>query len=406
MISLFPLGKSIIIRAMNIEVKEFTGAAVQRAIDAAAAAGGGRVALEPGVYPCATINLRSNVELHIPGGATLLGSANPGDYEDFDDPRLGGVSPEGSRKVLLACRDAENVAVTGDGLIDGQGPLFYDRDVPPGAFFAKPPRPRTRMVQFLKCRNVRFEGVTFKDSPGWTFWLVDCEDVHVRGIRIDGCQQMINNDGIDIDSCRRVTVSDSFLRTGDDCIILRAIRRCADEPSVCEHVVVSNCVLDSRCQAIRVGCPSDDVIRHCQFSNIVCRSNNGVFCENPTRYLRKNCTGRLAVSDIRFEHFDLECKGYPVRVNVEDGIGLRAVERLEFRDFRIRAGAPVFLSGNAASILRDIALRDFSGVVAGETPVVARQVERLRLDGVELTATGAAPAALNRAKSDSWETRF
>ena len=390
---------------MNIAVSEKTGAAIQRAIDEAAAAGGGRISLEPGVYPCATIWLRSNVELHIPAGAKLLGSADPEAYDDFLDPRLE-VAPEGSRKVLLACRDAENVAVTGDGEIDGQGPLFYDRNVPPGAFFAKPPRPRTRMVQFFRCRNVRFEGVTFRDSPGWTAWLVDCEDVHIHRVRVDGCQQMINNDGIDIDSCRRVTVSDSFFRTGDDCLILRAIRRNLDEPSLCEHVVVTNCVLDSHCQAVRVGCPSDDTIRHCLFSNIVCRSRNGIFCENPVRYLRKNCNGYLAVSDIRFEHWDMECDDQPLRINVEQGIALRAVERLEFRDFRFRSKGPIHIVGNAATTLRDIALRDFAGTVTGDTPIVTNCVERLRLDGFEVTSGGGEPVPLQRRESASWETKF
>ena len=370
---------------MTTTVREKTGAAIQRAIDDAAAAGGGRGALEPGDYPCATIWLRQNIELHIPAGARLVGSANPDDYEDFTDPRLQ-VAPEKSRKALLVCRDAENVAVTGDGEIDGQGPLFYDRDVPPGAFFAKPDKPRPRMVQFLRCRNVRFEGVTFRDSPGWTMWLIGCEDVRIRGIRIDGCQQMINNDGIDIDACRRVAVSDSFLRTGDDCLVLRAIRHAPGEQSLCENVVVANCVLDSRCQGVRIGCPSDDTIRHCLFTNIVCRARNGILCDNPVRYLRKGCTGYLSASDIRFEHWDLECTELPVGVSVEDGIRLRAVERLEFRDFRFRSGRPVSLAGNAATPLRDIVLGDFSGTVAQNQPLVAKCVERLRLKDFEVSS--------------------
>ena len=391
---------------MDIEVCEKTGAAVQRAIDSAAAAGGGRVRLMPGMYRCATLWLRSNVELNIPAGARLVGSASPDDYDDFLDPRLDSVAPEGSRKCLLACRDGENVAVTGDGEIDGQGPQFYDRDVPPGAPFAKPPHPRPRMVQFFKCRNVRFEGVTFRDSPGWTFWLVDCEDVRVHRIRIDGCQQMINNDGIDIDSCRRVTVSDSFFRTGDDCLVLRAIRRSPGEPSVCEHVMVSNCVLDSACQAVRVGCPSDDTIRHCQFSNLVCRTNNGVFLENPVRYLRRDCTGSLCASDIRFEHLDMECRGAPLRINVEDGIALRAVERIELKDVRFRSARPVFVCGNAETMLRDIALKDFSGVVEDPVPLVARNVEGLALENFRVSSGPGGKVPLERGESQSWETKF
>ena len=94
---------------MDIIVAEKSGSAIQRAIDEAAKAGGGRISLEPGTYPCATIWLRSNIELHIPAGAKLLGSSNPEDYEDFVDPRLP-VAPEKSRKVLLACRDADSVS--------------------------------------------------------------------------------------------------------------------------------------------------------------------------------------------------------------------------------------------------------------------------------------------------------
>ena len=392
---------------MDITVKEKNGTAVQRAIDEVAAAGGGRVSLEPGIYPCATIWLRSNVELHIPGGAKLLGSSRPDDYDDFLDPRLDTVAPEGSRKCLLACKDAENVAVTGDGEIDGQGPLFYDRNVPPGEFFAKPPTPRTRMVQFFRCRNVRFEGVTFRDSPGWTFWLVACEDVRVHRIRIDGCQQMINNDGIDIDSCRRVSVSDSFFRTGDDCLILRAIRRSPDEPSVCENVVVTNCVLDSRCQAVRVGCPSDDTIRHCRFSNLVCRSRNGIFFENPVRYLRKDCTGYLSASDISFEHLDLSCDDFPIRINVEDGITLRGIERIDFSNIRFRSGRPLFVSGNSGTMLRDIVFSNVSGAVAGPAPLEFRDIDRLRLNDFDVsTETFGEAKPLVRTPSQSWETQF
>ncbi len=157
---------------------------------------------------------------------------------------------------------------------------------------------------------------------------------------------------------------------------------------------------------MRVGCPSDDTIRHCLFSNIVCRSRNGIFCENPIRYLRKDCNGYLSVSDIRFEHWDLECSDTPLRINVEGGISLRGVERLEFRDFRFRSREPIYLTGNATTPLRDIVLCDFSGVVAKETPIVASCVERLRLKDFEVTSGPGEVAKLERKPSRSWETQF
>ena len=78
-----------------------TGTAVQAAIDAANQAGGGRVVLEPGVYPSGTIYLKSNVELHIPAGSKIQGFDTPDKYDDISDPELVYIAPEGSRIFRL-----------------------------------------------------------------------------------------------------------------------------------------------------------------------------------------------------------------------------------------------------------------------------------------------------------------
>lgn len=87
-------------------VTEKTGTAIQAAVDAAHNAGGGRVCLEPGVYLSGTICLKSNVELHLPAGAEIKGYSNPEQYDDFRDPGFDNVSPEGSRKCLIAAAHA------------------------------------------------------------------------------------------------------------------------------------------------------------------------------------------------------------------------------------------------------------------------------------------------------------
>ena len=391
---------------MDIAVTEKTGAAIQRAIDAVAASGGGTVLIGPGTYPSGTLWMKSHVELRLAAGAVLLGSADWRDYDDFDHPNLP-VTPEGSRKCFIACADAENVSITGAGEINGQGPLFYDRNVPPGEFFPKPAHPRTRMIQFFNCRNVRFEGVSFVDSPGWTMWLCECTEVHVDRIRITGCQQMINNDGIDFDACRNVTVSNSFFRTGDDCLILRAIRRGSDLPAVCENVLVSNCVLDSPCQGIRIGCPSDDTIRYCQFHDLVlhCRGN-GILSQHPEWYLRKDCTGYAHIHDLSFKNCDIDCGRSPILVRCGDGIALRGIHDLVFEDLRIRAQEPIFLVGNAASVLENISLNNISGTVENGTPLAAGFVRRLKIDRFDLTAETGEMKPLVRRSSASWETQF
>ena len=392
---------------MEYTVTEKTGAAVQSAVDRAAAAGGGKVILSPGVYPSGTIRLKSNIELHIPAGAVILGLPDPEAYDDFRHPELDAVGPEKSRKCLISCADCENVSVTGRGEINGSGLSFFDRNVPEGTPFAKPARPRPRMVQFYKCRRLLFEGVSFIDAPNWTFWLSECEDVQVAHIRILGCKQICNNDGIDIDACRRVTVADSTFSTGDDCLVLRAIRKTPDTPAVCEQVSVTNCTLNSRCQGIRLGCPSDDTVRNCSFRNITFNgSGSGIHCEAPLRYLRKNCTGYLDISDIIFENFDITSDLYPVRIGCDPGIRLRGIRRLAFRNFRIRSKRPISLEGSRETILKDIAFSDISGTVDGESPLSARYVAHLKLQNFDLTAATGPETPLKRVDSDSWETQF
>ena len=368
---------------------EKTGKAIQTAIDAANQAGGGRVVLEPGIYHSGTIYLKSNVELHIPAGSQILGFDNPEKYDDVNDPALVNISPEGSRKVLLAALHAENIAVTGQGEINGQGPKFYNTDVPAGEVFSKPPHPRPRMVQFFNCKNVKFEDVSFTDSPGWTFLLLDCEDVHVHRIRVTGCQQMVNNDGLDIISCKRVTVSDSFFRTGDDSIIVRAIRKFQNDHAVCEDVTITNCVLDSWCQGIRIGCPSDDTIRRCAFSNITFRGRgNGINIDNPVRYLTKKWkdSGFMDLRDMVFTNFVIETERSPIRISVEDGVKLKYIGSMTFSNFRIRSKQPILLQGNAETPIEKIRFSEISLETSDHQAIRSEYVRKLDLNQVELVS--------------------
>lgn len=363
-------------------VKPDCGINIQDVIDTAFEAGGGRVVLEPGLFITGTLYMKTNVELHLKAGAVLKGHSSPDMYDDFCDPGFDSCAPEKSRKCLLAAKYAKNIAVTGLGEINGSGPDFYDTNVPAGNFFAKPPHPRPRMVQFYKCQNVRFQGVSFVDSPGWTFWLIECEDVIIHQIRVMGNQQMINNDGIDIDSCRHVTVSDSIFRTGDDCLILRAIPKLPKNNPACENITVSNCILDSRCQGIRIGCPSDEAIRNCTFSNIVFKGvGNGININNPVHYLRAGDQGRLHLSNINFENFVIESPHVPLWINVESGVKLRYIGKMSFTNFRIISPNPIRFDGCQETVIRDITLNNIQ-IQGANTPIAASFVDRLSINNL------------------------
>jgi polygalacturonase len=377
--------------------KTLNTAAIQSAIDACHGAGGGIVLCGPGSFLTGSLLLKSNVELHLAMGCRLVGSTSLDDYDEFVAPGFKGENaPEGCTQSLIRAAGAENIAITGPGELNGSGLAFYDlaAGVLWGRFFQKPRTARPRLVMFFKCRNVRLEGASFVDSPCWTVWLMKCERVGIHRVKVYGDQRMINNDGIDMDSCRDVTVSDSIFKTSDDCLVLRSIRNVYDTPGVCENVAVSNCVLDSWCQGVRVGCPGDGIIRNSTFSNLVITSaGNGIQIENPRRYLPEGCPGTADIHDILFSHVVIECAAAPVRIFVENGIALPRLAGLSFSDFRIKSGGPCLVQGSPETTIRDVSFNNVAIETSGDDAIVCRHCQGVKLSNVELSNRTAATAA-------------
>ncbi len=358
-------------------------AAFQQAIDACHGAGGGVVQCPPGAWLTGCIELRSHVELRLAPGCRIVGSPKLEDYaplvaDGFHTER----SPEESSHSLLRGVDAEDVALTGPGVIDGSGLAFYDTSKP--GKLDKPDTPRPRIGMFYRCRDVRIEDVTLVDSACWTLWLMQCERVRIRGVAIRGDRRMRNVDGVDLDACRDVTVSDCQMDTEDDCFAIRAIQPLYDAPAVCENIAITNCVLRSACQGVRVGCPADGVIRRCTFSNLVIEcGSNGVLFENPRRYLPAE-GGGADVSDITFSNVLINAGRSPIKINVEDGIALRRLERLSFSDIRARGGEPCVVQGCADTVIRDVRFTNMAVETSGQDAIVCRWCERVQLHNVEL----------------------
>ena len=348
--------------------------AIQAQIDAVAARGGGRVIVPKGVHPCRTLYLKSGVELHLEEWAVLLGGTDPEDYDDALPPDqiytyANAVPATATRKAFIFAHDAHDIAITGPGTIDSQGPAFFDHNsrFGGGSAWDKPPVPRPRMVILLHCRNIRFEDVTFKDCPLWTMWLRHCEDIEVSRIRIDAEQRMINSDGIDFDGCRHVRVGDSYFKTGDDCVVLRAIRdeRRKDVPVVTEDVIVSNCVFNTPCQGVRIGCPSDDTVRDAIFRDIEFHGYNAIGSQQPRVYLTEGDGGYLKTGNILFENWTVECGGHPLALFVENGIKLRDFGHMTFQNFTVKSRKPFLVKGNADSPVSGMKFEDIRGEVRG-----------------------------------------
>lgn len=257
--------------------------AIQQAIDAAAATGGGRVTVPAGTYLVRPFRLKSGVELHLEAGATLLGSPDLADYPDVAVRHI--VHPEAlprrrSASLILA-DEAHDVAITGEGTIDANGLHFVKAKDDPNwtgwQYERKAPMLESlpRVVFFAGCSNVTVRGVTLRNPPsGWSWWFHDCDDVLVEDSQVKADVRYPNNDGFHVNSCRNVTIRNCDLETGDDSIVVRANNRTLAGIRVCENVVVSNCTLRSWSGAIRIGWTNDGTIRNCLFRDLRIRDSS------------------------------------------------------------------------------------------------------------------------------------
>ncbi len=220
--------------------------AIQAALDACSSAGGGTVTLDPGTYRCGTLFLRDNVTLHLRRGAVIMGSAHLKDYPMPATPFVDAVGHTRGRALLVADH-VSGFALRGEGVIDGNG----------GAFALNDPEHLQRpfLIRLVDAKRFEIRGLVIRNSAAWTVHLLNCEDALIEHVRIDS-RINENNDGIDIDSSRRVVVRHCEILTDDDAICLKATRA---EP--CEDVDVHDCVLSTECSALKLGTESYGDIR-------------------------------------------------------------------------------------------------------------------------------------------------
>ncbi|MBT7161624.1 MAG: glycoside hydrolase family 28 protein, partial [Victivallales bacterium] len=229
--------------------------AVQKAIDACAAAGGGKVVLTAGRYLTGSLKLKSKITLHITSKAVLLGSK---DIKDF----------HGS---LLSATDAAHVAIEGSGTIDGQGEAYWVKErVHTGPSWKgtvqheyKALR-RPSFVRFTHCQDVTVRDVTLTGSPSWTLHLRRCRKALIENVTIRNPLYGPNTDGIDLNSCIDVTVRKCDIITGDDGIVLKSTEPGHDHPS--RNITIDDCRIWSACNALKIGTETHD-----DFTNITMR---------------------------------------------------------------------------------------------------------------------------------------
>ena len=297
-------------------------AAIGQAIEACAAAGGGRVVIPAGTWLTGPIHLMSRIDFHLDAGALLLFSRN------FDDYPLQISDYEGQQTVMctspLSGDQLDDVAITGAGIIDGQGDawrLVKKSKVTAGQWAAmvrsggvvdrksqtwypskiwlkgqkeledlrQSPRPpriedfrpyrdllRPPLLVLSDCHHVLLDGPTFRNSPSWNVHLLLSDNVTVRRVTLFNPYYAQNGDGIDIDSCQDVMVTDSDISAGDDVVCLKSGRRRPGRltPRATENVTIARCTLGRGHGGITIGSEMSGGVRNVEAYDCVLRGTD------------------------------------------------------------------------------------------------------------------------------------
>lgn len=383
--------------------------AIQQTIDACAAQGGGKVYVPAGEFYTATIELKSNIELHLATGAVLHAIPDTSLYRN-NKKGLENTG-EGFTPALLLADGAENIAITGFGKIVGE-PTFGWTDITWNDEFpgwlqnareagvemkaVKVLAPKISLVYLTDCKNVTIKDISLINSPNWSCHIQWSSDVKITGIKIlSSLTHGVNSDGLDIDGCKRVTVSDCTIMTGDDAICLKTTRQ-GGRSEACEDITINNCITSSTSCALKLGTESYADFNRIIFSDCIIRDSNrglGIFIRDGGQ-----------VNDITFENIILECNRKPffwwgdgdafqfvvLKRNPDSKIG--SIRNLKIRNISGKVQGTSLIRGFEQPNISDVELSNIQLVVQAELEpdkratygMIAEQVENLKMNDIDI----------------------
>ena len=224
---------------------------IQEAIDKCYSAGGGKVIFSKNVvYRTGLLHIKDNVELYFEDNSILKASDN---IESFNiagnksidvlvnQPTWENCDYTGApTKFFLYAKDAKNISISGNGMIDGNEEIFYGKIGQyhiDGYFY-----PRVPMIFFENCENVKIHNIQLQRSGFWTTHLVGCKNVDIDSVKIINNLKLANCDGIDPDHCQNVKINNCYIEGADDCVVFKTTSN-AKKYGPCENIEVSNCTL-------------------------------------------------------------------------------------------------------------------------------------------------------------------
>ena len=246
--------KVLDVTALDLSPTAANTSQLQKAIDDLSTSGGGTLHFPAGNYLTGTLQIKSNITLHLDKDATLRGSTNADDYRNLDPFTDGSGHPMGY--ALLIALDADHIAIEGLGTINGQGPKLkaaQKKEFPVRPF----------LTRFVRCHDITLRDVHLTNGGAWTLHLFQSKNVAIDNLTIrtrdSGLQ---NTDGIDVDSSENIRISHCDINTRDDAIVLKSTSTLPTR-----HVSATDCTLSSRTNALKLGTESLGGFDDISFSN-------------------------------------------------------------------------------------------------------------------------------------------
>lgn len=373
------------------DTTQLSTAAVQKAIDACSAAGGGRVVVPTGNYKIGTIILKSNVHMHLEQGATLYGSTDLKDYLPMKTDYVSLRTQTETIQLIFADK-ATNVVIDGFGTIDGRGRSFKKLSWNDEGIT------RPHLLRFIQSSDITLRDITLKNSGCWMQHYLACDRVKIDGIKVFN-RNNYNNDALDLDGCHEVVVSNMLADSDDDAITLKST-----SPRLCENIRIADCVVSSHCNAIKLGTETNGGFRNINISGIVVK---------PSYDQKEKFFGQwIGSSAISLEIVD---GGVLENVNVND-ITIEGTEspifvRLGNRARGYKEGVPVTKVGKINGIhLNNIQIRNAGSMGCSITGIPGHEVENVWLDNITIHHKGGVTAAdiakINESIKDEKEKEY
>ena len=373
--------------------------AIQSAIDAAAAAGGGTVVVPKGEFVSGALFLKPGVNLHLEKDAVLRCST---DMKNFPEQRtrIEGHFEDSFNPALINADGCDGLVIDGEGTLDGDGKPIWDifwklrNAAEDRKNFKNLSVPRARLCLIENSKNVTVRGITFKDSQFWNLHIYKCDGVLIEGARFqvpDDYKQAPSTDAIDLDSTRNVVVRDCWFSVTDDCVAFKGTKgpfalEDKDSPPV-ENIRVTDCVFKRGHHAIAFGSEAT-IVRNVVVEDCVLSGWQMPLVQMKLRPDTPQCYENVTFRNIEFQkgksilmrmqpwtqYFDLQDQPEPTTL----------VRNITFENIHGDLHSLGVIEGNSNTVFGSITLKDVDVKAVSFHFDVSDEVKQLDLDGVDL----------------------